>query len=129
LRREHLGSSGRAEERTPNVAGDFDGTAGERVPRLEEIEGREIGKTGAAGTDLGPARVGEPAAQRLQQPRATVGASAAAHPHNDAFGARPRCDPDELAGPARCRVERIGWGAPEAPKPGRLSKLDDGFVA
>ena len=59
--------------------------------------------------------VGEPAAQRLQQPRATVGACTAAHPHNDAFGTRLNCDPDELASPARCRVERIEWGGPEAP--------------
>src|SRR6202030_4600225 len=76
LRGEHPRGTVRAQDRTPDVTRHFDRASGQRWMHLGKVDPLEVLETGAAGTDLAPARVGEVSAERLQHARTAVGAGA-----------------------------------------------------
>ena len=70
----------------------------------------------------------EPGAERLQHPRAAVGARAAADAQHDLPAAVVERGPDHLAGAVRARAQRVEPVGHQQREPGHVGHLDDGHA-
>jgi hypothetical protein len=95
-------------------------------PRVEagQVDAVQVGQGGAARAKLGPGRVQQPSAERLDHAGAAVGAGAAPDAQDDLAAAQVEGGPDQLAGAAAGRGGGRRPPAGEPPQPRRLGQLD-----